>query len=101
MRRTIVDCDGTIIDYDCDVVDCDCSLGAVIALYQILVAIPEVYDVTLPTEYYQWMRPFTPFSFDWDELLVPGACLPGGFSARVVMRGLAPLLLMVAAIPVR
>ena len=70
-----------------------------IALYQMIVAIPGVYDVSLPDEYHRWMQTITWISFDWDEFVVPGACLPGGFSVRVMLRGIAPMTLMLAVIP--
>lgn len=38
-------------------------------------------------------------SFDWSEFVVPGECLPGGFAVRVVLRGVVPLAVMLAAVP--
>ena len=70
------------------------KLKLLIAFYQSAVAIPRVYDVALPPEYYQWMRLITVFDINWDFLVVPGACLPGGFRSRLLLRGLAPLAVM-------
>ena len=76
------------------------KLKILIALYQMVVCIPDVYEVQLPEEYYRWMQTFAVFTFDWDEVVVPGACLPGGFSSRLALRGIAPLIIMVAVVPI-
>ena len=76
------------------------KLKILFALYQIVVFIPSVYEVSLPEEYYRWMKAFVVFSLDWDEVVVPGACLPGGFSSRLILRGIIPLIIMIAAVPV-
>ena len=50
-------------------------------------------QVTLPREYYDWMSVFNWFTFGWDDLTIPGACLPSYFlsssiSMRTLLRGL-------------
>ena len=72
-----------------------------IALYQAVSAIPLVYEVTLPPEYYQWMRVINWIDFDWDNFFVPGSCLPGGYLSRLLLRGLVPLGIMLAVLPLR
>ncbi len=71
-----------------------------IACYQCITLIPTVYEVTLPNEYYSWMRVFNWIDFDWDELFVPGDCLPGGFGARLLLRGLVPLGCILVMVPI-
>ena len=71
-----------------------------IAVFQMIFAIPSVYDVQLPPEYYEWMEVFAFATFEWDQFVVPGSCLPGGFRFRVLLRGLVPLLLMLAIVPI-
>lgn len=75
------------------------KLKILIALYQAIIYIPGVYDVTLPPEYYEWMQVFDPFVFDFVEFTVPGACIPGGFAARLMVRALLPLAVMIAVVP--
>jgi len=62
----------------------------IIAAFQVITAIPIVYEVSLPMEYHEKMRPFMIFDFDYDTFFIPGDCLPGGFFSRMVLRGLAP-----------
>ena len=75
------------------------KLKILIAVYQVIVSIPDVYDVIVPPEYYDWMWVFSIFTFAWDDLVIPGACLPGGFVNRVWLRGVVPLAGMLAIIP--
>lgn len=66
-----------------------------------VIYIPVVYEVPLPEEYYVWMRAFT-FVFDfveWDALVVPGACLPGGYAGRLTLKALLPIAVMLAFLP--
>ena len=77
-----------------------------IALYQIVIEIPTVYEVDLPDEYYEWMSFLTGFMsfFAWDDLTIPGSCMPSYFlrssvAMRTLLRGLVPLVAMLAVIP--
>ena len=60
---------------------------------------PVVYDVRMPEVYYRWMEVFDWLNFDWDWLIIPGDCLPGGFVSRLLLRGVGPLVLMAAVVP--
>jgi len=62
-----------------------------IAAFQCITMIPVVYQVSLPVEYHERMRTFTLIDFDWDQFFIPGACLPGGYFWRLMLRGIAPL----------
>jgi hypothetical protein len=42
----------------------------------------------------KWLDWLEVMKFDWSEFVIPGPCLVGGFKARVMLRGLVPLLLM-------
>ena len=66
-----------------------------ISFYQIVIAIPEVYNLQrLPTWYQSSMTIFTWVDLDWSGYLFPGSCIPGGFRSRLLLRGLAPLALL-------
>ena len=75
------------------------KLKMLIALYQTVLYIPDVYNVKLPPEYYEWMSYFTVLNFEWDIVAVPGACLPGGYTMRLTLRALVPLAIIVAVVP--
>lgn len=75
------------------------KLKVLVAVYQVVVAIPSTYNVELPPEYYTWLRVLTWIQFDWDELTIPGSCIRGGFATRILLRGLLPLALMLGVIP--
>ena len=61
-----------------------------LALYQTITAIPTVYGVTLSDWYDKVMEPASWLEIRWDSFVVPGACLPGGFNARLWLRGTFP-----------
>ena len=65
-----------------------------IAFYQSVQVLPTVYSVELPEEYYEWMSAVSFLELDWSGLVVPGACLDGGYLSRLLLRGLMPLGLM-------
>ena len=55
---------------------------------------PEVFDLSLPPEYSELMRPFDWLSFEWAfELGVPRECV-GDFGQRLLLKGLGPLALL-------
>ena len=65
-----------------------------IMFYQIVVAMPQVYGVSMPQWYSKAMNTFAWFDLDWTNYLFPGACISGGFRTRLLLRGVAPLLLL-------
>jgi len=66
----------------------------VIAFYQSVMMLPNVYNIPLPREYYQWMNVFDAIQLDWSAFFVPGACLRGGYLSRLLLKGFMPLGLM-------
>jgi hypothetical protein len=76
------------------------KLKIIVVMYQVVLAMPHVYDVNLPPQYYVWMRAFKIFNFEWDEYVMPGSCLSGGFEKRILYRGLVPLAVMLIVLPI-
>lgn len=70
------------------------KLKIIIAFYQSVQSIPTIYGVSLPRQYYLWMRAFDWLELDWSSLVVPGACLGYSFVWRLLISALAPVLLM-------
>ena len=56
--------------------------------------LPTVYNVHLPPEYYEWTAFLDIFKLDWSAVTIPGACLPGGYYNRLLLRGIGPLVLL-------
>ena len=46
----------------------------------------------MPPDYHKAMSALDFFEVDWSGFAVPGACLPGGYSLRLFVRGFVPLL---------
>ena len=70
-----------------------------LAFFQIVVAMPKVYGVSPMPDFYQ--EPMTSFEWvdpDWTSYVLPGACIGGGYRSRLLLRGLAPLLLLVVVL---
>ena len=65
-----------------------------VAYYQVVTAMPEVFDVPLPPQYYDAMRVFNVLSFDWLNIGAPAACL-GGFRSRLLVEAWLPVLVLV------
>lgn len=64
---------------------------ALVAFYQVVSEMPEVFDVPLPAEYLEIMsNTFGLFSFDWLYLFGPPECT-GSFTTRLLVKALAPL----------
>ena len=74
------------------------KLKILFALYQTVMAIPPVYGVTLSDWYDKVMEPAMWLEIRWDNFVVPGACLPGGFNARLWLRGTFPFALIAVII---
>ena len=71
------------------------NVKLLIVFYQLVFEVPAVYNVEMPQGYQRLMeRAFGWLDFDWTEALVPGSCLPGGFQGRLLLRSLAPLVVV-------
>ena len=63
-----------------------------IMFYQIVIAMPQVYGISLPQWYSSTMSSFGFIDPDWTNFLLPGACI--NFRTRLLLRGVVPLLLL-------
>ena len=72
------------------------KLKLLIAFYQSVTLLPNVYNVQLPPRYYEWMRIFDIIQIDWSEFTIPGQCLTGSYVERLLLRGMAPFALILA-----
>ena len=63
-----------------------------IAFYQIVSAVPDVYGVEMPTFYKDTMDMFHYADFELSKYVLPGQCIK--FRERLLLRGFAPLLLL-------
>lgn len=85
------------------------KLKILIALYQSVAALPTVYDIRLSQWYYERTRTLLWFNIEWDSLVVPGACLEfsaswfssSSFRSRLLLRGVAPFLVIACAVLIR
>ena len=57
--------------------------------------LPTVYNVQLPDLYYKWTGFLNIFDIDWSNFFIPGACLEGGYTSRLLLRSVGPLVLIV------
>ena len=49
----------------------------------------------LPELYYKWTGFLNIFDIDWSNFFIPGACLEGGYTSRLLLRSVGPLVLIV------
>ena len=54
-----------------------------------------MYNVQLPELYYKWTGFLNIFDIDWSNFFIPGACLEGGYTSRLLLRSVGPLVLIV------
>ena len=62
---------------------------------QVVLVVPEVYDVSLPPEYFEVMRLFDWMGLNLLEIRVPLGCL-GDFQRRLMLKALGPLTFVLA-----
>jgi hypothetical protein len=62
--------------------------------YQLASTLPSVYNVKLPKIYHDSVAMFSWVSLDWDNYVFPGQCIESGFRRRLMLRALAPLVLI-------
>jgi hypothetical protein len=60
----------------------------VLSFYQVVAAVPTVYDTELPKEYTAWIP--TWLNMDIFQLILPGSCV-GSFETRLLLHALVPL----------
>ena len=66
-----------------------------IGFFQVVLVMPEVFDVPMPKIYFEWMAAFQWLSFDLPSLVVPDACV-GPFRQRLLLTALGPLVPLAA-----
>jgi hypothetical protein len=70
----------------------------VISFYQSVMAVPRVYDVQLPESYFKWIDPiYNLVELDWSKWVMPGKCVATSVASRLVIIGLLPIAMMIAA----
>ena len=69
-----------------------------LSFYQVLAVRDSVYGFSLPAEFGEWLSVFEVLTFDLGSFLLPSWTCVGSLTARLVMTGLWPLVLMVAVV---
>ena len=67
--------------------------------FQLAATLPTVYNVALPDIYHSSVAVFSWVSVDWDNYVFPGQCIEAGFRNRLLLRALAPLVI-IGALPI-
>ena len=67
--------------------------------FQLAATLPTVYNVALPDIYHSSVAVFSWVSADWDNYVFPGQCIEAGFRNRLLLRALAPLVI-IGALPI-
>lgn len=75
------------------------KLKVAIGYFQIVLAMPEVYAVPLPDEYFRWVRVFEFISFEWFSILAPVECV-GDYSSWLKMKALTPLVMLLLIVAI-
>ena len=70
------------------------KLKLFISFFQCAMALPTVYNVSLPDSYFEWTAFMDWLSIDWSGFAIPGSCLPGGYYSRLLLGGVGPLVLL-------
>ena len=72
------------------------KLKILFAFYQVVAAMPRVYGVIMPAQYYSLMRFFnlTEIAQVFAELIMPSDCFAGGFEMKILVYALSPLVLI-------
>ena len=63
----------------------------VIAFCQTAGVVPTVYNLRLPSYYFDWLRFLNVFEVNWLNNIYPRACVTGGFETWLLVRALVPL----------
>tara|TARA_B100000795_G_scaffold262963_1_gene241469 strand:+ start:76 stop:807 length:732 start_codon:yes stop_codon:yes gene_type:complete len=66
----------------------------VLAFFQSVAVLPTVYNVQLPDTYYEWTGFLNVFDINWSNFAIPGACLQGGYTSRLLLRSVGPLVVI-------
>lgn len=72
------------------------KLKVAFGYFQVVLVMPEAFNLQLPPRYFEWMRAFEWVSLD-TSLVVPGACL-GDFGTRLQLKALGPIVLLAVLI---
>jgi hypothetical protein len=76
------------------------KLKQLIAYYQVVLAIPQVYRVTVPTEYSALMAVFSILEFDWFGSILPSECW-GSSATQLTISATFPFLLILLIVASR
>ena len=70
------------------------KLKLFISFFQCAMALPSVYNLSMPSSYFKWTAFMDFLAIDWSGFVIPGSCLPGGYYSRLLLGGFVPLLLL-------
>ena len=73
------------------------KLKLAFSYYQVVLVMPELFSVSIPPEYFEWMTGFQWINFDWFALLVARECV-GDFQTRLLIKALGPLVPLAALV---
>ena len=65
-----------------------------VAFYQIVFVLSTTYSVRLPESFTEWTEPIRYLSLDWLAFALPAGCFVRGFSQRLLIIALAPLVVV-------
>jgi hypothetical protein len=65
-----------------------------VAFYQCVFVLNTTYSVHLPSSFTEWTGAIRVVAFDWLSFALPAGCLVRGYTLRVIVMGLAPILLL-------
>ena len=71
-----------------------------IAYYQVVIAMPEVFAVPLPPQYFAIMHAFNFISFNWIHVVAHSECI-GEYATRMTLQALWPLVTLLILVVVR
>eukprot|EP00966_Prymnesium_polylepis_P115909 2679235-Prymnesium_polylepis.4 len=71
---------------------------AAVTFYQIILSLPGSFDLDpVPDDLSAMLGYFRFIEFDWSEAVYPTGCLVGGYRSRILLVGLFPFILIIAA----
>ena len=70
---------------------------AALTFYQIICSLPKTFDLyPVSVEFEGVYKVFQFFEFDWSEAVYPRGCISGGYTARLFVIALVPILIIIA-----
>ena len=73
------------------------KLKIALSYYQVVLVMPELFSLSLPPEYFEWMSTFAWINLDWFALAVAPECV-GDYHTRLIIKALGPLVPIAALV---